>query len=173
MSEHEPHRDRAPEHLPPELVAVLGDVEYACLTIGTDGGTALLLKAPRIEIESVRGQVPVQLNHELYDHPSAPVIRLALRLYDQPQAPLAMETFINVADETQRADYAALADQDEIALLFLDETLQPRLAKRISHHSRQVVPAVLAVAEQLLDRVPDERFDFERAKEAVMEGTRL
>jgi len=173
MSEHELQRHPAPDTLPPELAAAIAGVEYACLTIGTDGGTALLLKAPRIEIESVRGHVPVQLNHELYDHSSAPVIRLALRLYDQPQAPLAMETFINVADETQRADYAALADQDEITLLFLDEAHQQRLAKRISHAGRQVVPQVLATADELLQRIPAEQIDFERAKQAVMEVTRL
>lgn len=173
MSEYESPRRPAPDALPPELVAAIAGVEYACLTIGTDAGTVLLLKAPRIEIESARGRVPIQLGHELYDHPNAPVVRMALRIYDQPQAPLAMETFINVADPVQRADYAALADQDDIALLFLDETHQQRLAKRISHAGREVVPQVLAAADELLQRIPAEQVDFERAKQAVMEVTRL
>ena len=173
MSEHESQRRSAPDALPPELVAAIAGVEYTCLTIGTDVGTMLLLKAPRIEIESARGRVPIQLSHELYDHPSAPVVRIHVRIYDQPQAPLAMETFINVADDTQRADYAALANQDEIALLFLDETHQQRLAKRISHAGHQVVPQVLAAADDLLRRIPAEQVDFERAKQAVMEVTRL
>jgi hypothetical protein len=55
--------------------------------------------------------VPIELGHELYDHPAAPVIRLALRIYDDPLAPLAMESFINVAAPDQRADYAALGTQ--------------------------------------------------------------
>ena len=172
MTEREPHHSTSSE-LPPELVAAIADVDYACLTIGTDAGTALLVKAPGSEIDAARDRVPIQLGHELYDHPNAPVIRLALRIYDQPEAPLAMETFINVADDAQRADYAALADQDEIALLFLDEQLQQRLAKRISHAGRDVVSQVLTTAEQLLARMPPEQFDFERAKQAIMEATRL
>ena len=172
MTEREPHHPASSE-LPPELVAAIADVDYACLTIGTDAGTALLVKAPTSDIDSARGRIPIQLNHELYDHPSSPVIRLALRIYDQPATPLAMETFINVADDAQHADYAALADQDEIALFFLDEQLQQRLTKRISHSGRDVVPQVLTAAEQLLARIPPEQFNFERAKQAIMEATRL
>ncbi len=173
MTEREPQPSSEPPALPAELVVALAGVEYACLTIGTEAGTVLVLKAPRIEIASARGRVPIQLGHELYDHPNAPVIRMALRIFDQPQAPLAMETFINVADEAQRADYAVLANQDEIPLLFLAEALQQRLAKRISHHGRDIVPQVVAAAQQLLSHIPEDRFDFERAKQAVMEGTRL
>lgn len=173
MTEHEPHPSSEPLPLPAELVDALAGVDYACLTIGTAAGTMLLLKAPQIEIESARGRVPIKFGHQLYDHPNAPVIRMALRIYDRPEAPLAMETFINVADVSQRADYAALAGQDEIPLLFLDESLQQRLAKRISHSGRDVVPQILTAAEHLLSRIPAERFDFERAKQAVMEETRL
>jgi len=150
MTDREHHRSSDPLPLPVELVAALADVEYACLTIGTDAGTGLLLKAPQIEIAAVRGRIPVSLGHELYNHPAAPVIRIALRLYDQPQSPLAMETFINIADEAQRADYAALASQDEIPLIFLDKTHQQRLG-----------------------HIPAEQFDFERAKQAVIESTHL
>ena len=77
-----PMTERIPDHpdeLPASLSAALEGCDYACLTIATESGTALLLKAPRIEIESVRGRVPIQLGHELYDHPNAPVIRMALR----------------------------------------------------------------------------------------------
>ena len=171
-----PMTERIPNH-PDELLASLSEAlegsDYACLTIATESGTALLLKAPRIEIESVRGRVPIQLGHELYDHPNAPVIRMALRIYDRPTAPLAMETFINVADDAQRADYAVLAEQDEIALLFIDEWHQQRLAKRISHNARELVPQVLAAAELLLGQIAPDQFDFERAKQAIMEGTQL
>lgn len=172
MTEREPHHDH-PHDLPPELVETLSDHEYACLTLRTELGTVILIKAPRIEIESVRGQVPIQLGHELYKHPNAPVIRIGLKFYDQPHAPLAMETFINVADETQRADYAALGNQEEIPLLFFDEGLMQRLAKRVSHSARDVVPQVLTAADEMLGRIPPDQFDFQRAKQAIMEGTRL
>src|SRR5687768_8245661 len=96
MSEYTPrHSDAA---LPPELAAVLHEPAYACVTVSTDQGTGLLIKAPGYEITAMRGRVPISLAHELYDHPAAPVIRLALRIYDDPLAPLALETFINVAE---------------------------------------------------------------------------
>lgn len=168
MPEREPH-SRLPDLLP-ELVDALREPTYACLTVGTDQGTAFVIKAPTHEIESVRGHVPVHLTHELYDHPNAPVIRMTLRIYDDPLAPLAMESFINVADASQRADYTALAEQTEIALLFYDEALQHRLSKRISHSSGPIVPDVLATADAFLARIPAERFSFELAKAAVQEA---
>lgn len=173
MTEREQYYDDTPDALPPELVAALEGVDYACVTVGTTAGTALLLKAPRHEIESARGAVPIRLGHEFYAHPAAPVIRMALHIFDQPEAPLALETFINVADPDQRADYAALADQDEILLLFLDENLAERLTKRISHPGRDVVPQIVTAADQLLGQIPPDQFDFERAKQAVMEATKL
>lgn len=160
---------RSPD-LPPDLVNALRAPTYACLTVGTEQGTAFVIKAPTHEIESVRGHVPVHLTHELYDHPNAPVIRMTLHIYDDPLAPLAMESFINVADAQQRADYAALANQREIALLFYDEALQHRLSKRISHTAGPIVPDVLATADAFLARIPAERFSFELAKAAVQEG---
>jgi hypothetical protein len=65
----------------------------------------------------------------LYDHPLAPVIRIVVTIYDQPGAPLALETFINVADEQQRTDFEALAAQEQLVMLFYDETLSHTLTK--------------------------------------------
>src|SRR4051794_11170206 len=115
--------EQSPNTLPPELAAFLKDHLSACLAQATDRGTVLLLKAPGHEIESVRGKVPILLRHELYQQPTAPVIRIVLTLYDQPARPLAFETFINVEDPQQRADYAALAKQPTLLLLFYDERL--------------------------------------------------
>src|SRR5262245_41993527 len=112
-----------PNELPPELAAFLQDQRYACLTHATNQGTVLVLKTPRSEIESVRGTVPIQVRHELHRHPSAPVIRMVVTIYDQPTRPLAFDTFINVADPEQRDDFAALASQTELHLLFYDEQL--------------------------------------------------
>jgi hypothetical protein len=171
MTEHEQHYVDTQEALPPELVAALTGVDYACVTARTPGGTALLLKAPRHEIELARGAVPIRLVHELYAHPAAPVMRLALHIYDQPRTPLAMETFINVADPEQRADDAALAEQQQIPLLFLDEGLTPRLTKRVSHAGHDVVSQIVAAAELLRRQIPPAQFDFERAKQVVMEAS--
>lgn len=95
---------RHPSTLPPDLAEFLKTQELACLTHATDRGTILVIKAPSREIRSVRGRVPIQLRHELYDYPQAPVVRMVLTIYDQPSRPLALETFVNVEDEQQRDD---------------------------------------------------------------------
>ena len=128
----------------------------------------LVLKAPGYEIESVRGQIPIELRHELYQHPTAPVIRIVLTLYDQPARPLAFETFINVDDPQQHADYASLADQPALHLLFYDEDLTHRLTKSVVHSTRDRVPEVLAKADELFHAIPEDEFSFEIAKAAVM-----
>src|SRR5690349_7936118 len=110
--------------LPPALVDALNDQPFACVTASTDRGTGFVLKAPRAEIARVRGSVPIELRHELYSHPRAPVIRLLLRIYDQPEQHLAFESFINVRDPEQLGDYQRLSEQTEIALLFYDEQLE-------------------------------------------------
>ena len=159
--------------LPLELAEVLRAPAYACLTVGTDQGTVVVIKAPAAEIQRVRGPIPVELRHQLFEHPAAPVIRITLRLFDDPDAPLAMETFINVRDPAQRADYAALAQQDHIDLLFYDEVLQIRLRKQIIHSSAAVVPGVLAAAEERARSIPEATYNFNQAKGAVQEVTTL
>lgn len=159
--------------LPPELAEALHGPEYACVTVGTEQGTVIVIKAPAIEIQQVRGAIPVELRHQLFEHPSAPVIRLALRLFDDPEAPLAMETFINVRDPAQRADYEALAQQERLDLLFFDEHLQARLRKQISHSNAAVVPRVLAAAEERARHIPEATYNFNQAKAAIQEVTPL
>src|SRR5215216_3259343 len=112
MAERPPHHHLGPDQpsaLPPELAAFLKDQHYAALLHATDQGTVLVVKAPRRDIRSVQGPVPIELRHELYQHPAAPVVRMVTRIYDQPDSSLALETFVNVEDPDQRADYAALA----------------------------------------------------------------
>src|SRR6266487_3433819 len=90
-----------PSPLPADLAEFLRDKDVACLMQATDQGTAFVLKLPSDDIESARGQMTIQLRHELYAHPAAPVIRTVLFLYDQPERPLALEVFTNIEDETQ------------------------------------------------------------------------
>src|SRR5215211_2094319 len=162
------HPEQPPNALPPELAAFLKDQPYACLTQATDRGTVLVLKAPGHEIERIRGPIPVQLRHELYQYPMAPVIRMVVTLYDQPARPLAFETFVNVEDPQQRSDYAALATQPELHLLFYDEHLAHRLTKSVTHQARESVPEVLKKADELFHAIPEAEFSFEVAKAAVM-----
>src|SRR5215213_1807985 len=140
MSERLPHRDSTPDQssaLPPELAAFLKDQQYAALLHATDQGTVLVVKAPRRDIRSVQGPVPIELRHELYRHPAAPVVRMVTRIHDQPNSSLALETFVNVDDSDQRADYAALAQQDHLLLLFYDQRLRHSLTKRVGGIHRE------------------------------------
>lgn len=157
--------------LPPELAEFLKRHSYAALLHATDRGTVLLIKAPAPEIESVRGPVPIEIRHELYRHPASPVIRMLTRVYDQPDRPLALETLINIDDEAQRSDYGELARQDELSLLFYDENLQHRLAKRVRNAARSQILEVLLAALRLRAQIPNECFSFETAKVEVMSKT--
>ena len=163
--------EQGPHALPTDLADFLRDRPYACLTHPTDQGTVLVVKAPRQEIESIRGPLPVQVRHELHQHPTAPVIRMVVTIYDDPARPLAFESFINVEDPQQRSDYAALAEQPELHMLFYDESLAHRLTKSVTHSARDVVPEVLAKADELFHAIPEDKFSFDIAKAAVMRRT--
>ncbi len=165
MFECEPRHSGPP--LPPELAEAMKDELYACVTTSTDSGTVFVIKAPSSEIRSVRGRVPILLRHELYNTPTAPVIRLALRIYDQPRQPLAMESFVNIADAEQRAEYAQLGQQEHIFLLFYDVLLRHRLNKGIRNDDRVAVPQIVATAAQLAVGIPEDLYDFEAAKRAI------
>jgi hypothetical protein len=121
-----------PSEFLPELAEFLrrsGD--YTCVTQATSQGTAYVIRTLAADLATLRGTMPIGLRHKLYEHPAAPVIRTILTIMDRPQSPLRVETFINVAEEDQRADFAALADQEQLLLLFYDEQLQHRLTKLV------------------------------------------
>jgi hypothetical protein len=168
----EPHHDFRPDRPsepPPELAEFLKGQPIAALLHATENqGTVMVVKAPRREIRSVQGRVPIELRHELYHHPLAPVIRI----YDRPDSSFGLETFVNVEDPDQRSDYATLAQQDELHLLFYDERLQHRLTKRVGQ-DRTDLQGLLAQADWLLGTIRPERFDFDRAKADVMARTAL
>lgn len=140
---------------------------------GTDQGTAFVIKLPAQEIDSTRGTVLIQLRHELYAHPAAPVIRTILVIYDQLEAPLALDTFTNIKNEEQRSNFAALAQQDRLILLFYDEQLAHRLTKVVPQSDPEQSAEVLAYAERVLATIPQEQFDFNLARQAVIEATDL
>ncbi len=168
-----PFPEQQANALPPELAAFLKDKPFACLTHATDRGTVVLVKAPGHEIESVRGTVPIHLRHELHQHPTAPVIRMLLTIYDQPARPLALETFINVDDLQQHDDFAALAKQTELPLLFYDEQLQHRLTKVVALRDPVQLISVLQAADEILATIPPEQVDFDQAKTDVVRTTQL
>jgi hypothetical protein len=160
--------------LPPELAAFLAGEPFACLTHATNLGTAFICKAPGREIARIPHRVSVSVRYELHDYPAAPVIRTLLRVYDRLPDPLTFESFINVAEPDQRQDFAALARQPEILLLFYDERLSHRRMLRLPKlEDDPVITDVLERAEALAHRIPVDRYDFDRAKAAVMARTTL
>lgn len=166
-------RPSDPFSLPAELVESIQDDDYACLTLATSRGTAVIAKMPGIEIAGLHGTFPIQVRHELFGHPASPVIRLTATLYDDPARPFLLETFINVGEEDQRSDYAAFAEQAEIPLLFYDERHKHRLAKAVTNGSRAQIPLVLQAADKLLAGIPAEARNFDQAKADVMASIQL
>lgn len=167
-------RPLAAFELPPQLREFLQDRRHTCVMQSTDTlGTVFLIKAPGADIDSVRGRVPVHLRQELHDHPKAPVIRLVLTIYRQSDHPLPLDTFVNVEDPQQRADYAALAEQEKLHLLFYDEKGQLRLTKQIATPEGAVMGDVLTRAARLSALIDSAQFDFHAAKEAVLRHARL
>ena len=170
-----PERGPSPEPfaLPAEFVEAIQDDDYAFLTLATNRGTALVAKLPGAEIEGLRGTFPIQMRHELFGHPSSPVIRLTATLFDDPDQPFLLETFINVDEEDQRTDYASFADQEELLLLFYDERHRHQLAKTVGNGSRDRIPSILQAADELLAGVPVKERDFDQAKADVIAMIRL
>ena len=139
----------------------------------TDQGTVLIIKLPSPDLTTISGTMPVELRAELYQHPLAPVIRLVTRIHDRLANPLALETFINVEDPQQRADFAGLSRQDLLHLLFYDEMLRHHLTKSITGLDHSKLTWVLYQAVALEALIPKDKFDFDRAKAAVMASTTL
>ncbi len=80
--------------LPPDLAAFLRTQRYACLTHATeDGRTVFVAKAPAADLATLHGPIPIELRHELYHHPAAPVIRTLLVCHDRVDRPLSLESF--------------------------------------------------------------------------------
>ncbi|MFN8531922.1 MAG: hypothetical protein U0556_00020 [Dehalococcoidia bacterium] len=141
--------------LPAELAEHLKQYEYTAFLHGTENlGTIVLAKLPAREIASVAGPVPMHLSYQLFDQPAAPVIRMVTRIYDQPRTPLALESFINIAEEDQRSDFAQLATQDELYFLFFDEAITHRLSKHVQNAQQPEVTRILEAAEMLRRRIP-------------------
>jgi hypothetical protein len=106
----------------------------------------------------------VKLAHDLYEHPSAPVIRTVVKIYDQPEHPLALETFINVDEPDQWQDFAAPAEQEELLLLLYDETLSHRLTKRVRYTGGAQMRNTLNWADRVRAGLPDDRYVLDAAK---------
>ncbi len=159
-----------PFPLPPELIEAIKDVDYACLTLPTSRGTALVAKLPDTEIAKIGGTSPIHIRHELFGHPASPIIRLTATLYDDP---LLLETFINVGEADQRGGDASFAGQEEIPLLLYDQQHRHRLAKTVGNGSRDQIPWVLQRAKALLAAIPPGARDFDRAKADVVLAVHL
>jgi hypothetical protein len=162
-----------PNELPPEMADFLRDKEYACLLWSTEQGSVFVVKAHQRDIQSLRGNVPVHVRHELYDHPQAPVIRTVVRWYDQPESPLALESYTNVGDPQQRADFVDLAERDELRFLFYDQTLSHRLTKQVPNTDRETISRITITAAELAAHVPAEQLDFDAAKADIISHTSL
>lgn len=169
----QPEEQRGPFALPTELAEFLRERDYAMVTEQSDQGAVYVVKVPGRELAALRGPVPIEVRHELHQHPLAPVIRTVVRIYDQSDRPLALESFINVADEAQWADFASLADQERLTFLFYDETLSHQLTKQVRNGAQAEMGRILTYADRINASIPADQYDFDRAKAGVMARTSM
>ncbi len=139
----------------------------------SDQGTVFVAKVPGREIRSVAGRVPMEVTHELYQHQLAPVIRTTVLIVDQPDRPLKLETFTNVREEEQWRDYASLSEQEHFSFLFYDEDLSHRLSKQVRNGAGEDMQQILNWADRIARSIPQERYDFNRAKADVLRRVRM
>ena len=147
--------------------------DYVLVTNASDQGTIYVVKAPEKDISSIRGNVPMQVTHEQYKVPQAPVIRSVVRIYDDPSRPLVLETFTNIRDEEQRQNFDALSGQQRYIFTFYNEQLTHRLTKSLDNTHQEQTASLFRQALLASSRIPDRRYDFDQAKAVVMRSTTM
>lgn len=147
--------------------------DYVLITNTSNQGTIYVVKAPEKDIASMQGNIPMQVTHELYRLPQAPVIRSVVRIYDDPSNPVVLETFTNIRDEEQRQNFATLSGQLKYIFIFYNEQLTHRLTKSLDNTHREQTASLFRQALLASSRIPDRRYDFDQAKAAVMRSTSL
>lgn len=157
----------SPAALPEPLRAFLRDNEHAMLTIGTNIGAVLLVKAPSRDIESCRGRRAMQLDYELHENEYGPLLRLVLSVPDERLGTLLLETFCNLADPDQLREWRELLSGAPIKLAFYDEHLVHRLSKVVGP-ATEAARALLERAVAMLEATPPVARNFDRAKLLVM-----
>jgi len=167
MTEHD-QPSFEPEHsLPADLREWLAAEQSACLIAPTADGAIFVAKLPGHEIDQLRGPVPMLLQHELYLHPQAPVLRTVTYFYDDPRHPFVLDAYTNVADADQRDTFLALGEQDHLHYQFYDEQLSHRVTKAIPNRTPELFVDVVIQAEEHAAGITDEQYDFDAAKRAV------
>jgi hypothetical protein len=79
----------------------------------------------------------------------------------------------HVADPQQRDDFVALSEQDALHLLFYDEQLHHQLNKRVALKDQVKLRGMLVIAQELRHAIAEDVYDFDVAKNAVMERNPL
>jgi hypothetical protein len=74
--------------------------------------------------------------------------------------PLGLDTLTNVKQVDQRTDFARLAGQMHILLLFYDEELRHRLTKGMDNVDGSVIENITVTADAVRCRIPSHRYDF-------------
>ena len=157
-----------PVTLPPELDELLRPLTYALVTTGSTLGPVLIAKAPWEDIDACRGPRKIILTNELHEYPGGPVLRLVLTIEDPASGPLVLETFCNIAELDQLADWRSLLAADELRLVFFDEQHRCRLGKLIPQAPDADRAAIIPRALEILARTDPRELDFTAAKAACM-----
>lgn len=122
--------------LPEGLRKAMSAYVVSCLITEINHEAAVLAKIPKVE-QIAFHRAPVKYWYELALYEEGPVLCLAMEILDDPKSPYAMETFLNVSSELDRALAEKLSRQKHLTIHFLDEHLDYTFSKRLRHRRQQ------------------------------------
>lgn len=117
--------------VPEQIARTLRSQARACLGLETPLGVGFVIKAPRAEIDRLRG-APVKYAGELFPTDYGPVVRLVFTFLIEPR-PLVMAARLNIADPHDHRLLRRLMVEDSFVLVFLDERLRYVFSQRLVH----------------------------------------
>lgn len=156
--------------LPPEIREVFEKQGYGCLAAETNMGVVHICHAADEDIEHFKNK-PVWYQWQLFNMPTAPLLRLEVAVMDDPTNPYRFESFLNVADEDQARVLSTLASQESLHFAFYGNELNYEFTRTVPHDEQQwqQLDELVERALEDLESIPVEEQDFDRAKEVFMQ----
>ena len=143
------------------------------VTGSVNGQTAFIIKADAQLIEGFHGPLPISYRAELGLYPTSAVLRLALGLYDRVDAPCVFDTFFNLTDVEQLADFRRLLEQAELQIHFLDMDAEHRLTKCVAHPLATRLGEIELLMAALAYNATLTVIDYDKAKAQMLQDRPL
>ena len=146
------------------LKPVLRHAGYGAPHLADEQGIVhVFVKLPHCAVKLIGGPLPVRHFLFMETLPAAPVIGWFFEIVDDARDPLRVCTYLDVLDPAQAKNLLRLVHQAEVLLHWVDgESLAVLVTQRIPPPRE-----AMRILEEALDwaqRIPRERYNFDRAK---------